>query len=36
MNVDIAALRAKLGGAAAIETVRGVGYRLLPGRPRQS
>lgn len=31
LDVHIAALRKKLGDPAAIETVRGVGYRLVPG-----
>ncbi len=29
LNVHVAGLRAKLGDAVAIETVRGVGYRLM-------
>ena len=32
LEVHIAAVRAKTGTAALIETVRGVGYRLGPGR----
>ncbi|MFC4911934.1 response regulator transcription factor [Actinomadura gamaensis] len=31
LDVHVSTLRAKLGGAARIETVHGVGYRLAPG-----
>jgi DNA-binding response OmpR family regulator len=33
VDVHIAQVRKKLGDACAISTVRGVGYRLEPGRP---
>ena len=33
LDVHIATLRAKLGGAVDLETVRGVGYRLGPPQP---
>jgi DNA-binding response OmpR family regulator len=31
LDVHIAALRAKIGNAAEIQTIRGVGYRIVPG-----
>jgi DNA-binding response OmpR family regulator len=31
LDVHIATLRAKIGAAAEIQTIRGVGYRIVPG-----
>jgi DNA-binding response OmpR family regulator len=36
VDVHIATLRAKLGEAAVVENIRGVGYRLIPSGPTQS
>jgi DNA-binding response OmpR family regulator len=33
LDVHIATLRSKIGGAAEIQTIRGVGYRIVPGTP---
>jgi DNA-binding response OmpR family regulator len=34
LDVHIATLRGKIGEGAQIETIRGVGYRIVPGPNR--